>query len=230
MRKTFYSAFVFFLVCPVLRAAENNCPPAISHIVMDSGSYSSRPGVTFRLRHFNATLVPMGKTAPSCYAKVTVVSRAEIFVSNESLTNVFTEKLGGGETKIKDFKIENGVGKVTLTGKITKVVPLNFTISGPVTTDGTSLLLDAGQIKADGIPIKALLGIIGEHLNNVLGMKGVRGVAVTENQISFSPEEVAHLKGHIESVETTADGLTLHYGRKNAAQTRKQTALAKATP
>ena len=216
MFKLLLATPALFLLCPRMQASANTCPPPISHIVMQSGDFSSQPGVVFRLRHFSATLVPIGKTAPSCYEKMTVVSRAEIFVSNESLTRVFTEKLGAGETKIKGFKVENGVGKVTLSGRITKIIPLDFSIEGPVTTDGTLLLVDASKIKADGIPVKALLAIVGEHLNSIFAMKGVAGVTVKENQLAFSPEQVAHLKGHIQSVETTAQGLTLHYGPSGA--------------
>jgi hypothetical protein len=198
---------------PLLPAQSSVCPAFPSHISIESGVFSSQPGVTFRLRHFVATLVPLGKSAPSCYTKMTVVSHAEIFVSNESLTKVFAEKLGAAKNKIRGFKVENGEGKVTLTGKINKVIPIEFTIEGPVTTDGTSILLDANKIKADGIPVKALLSIVGEHLSSVLGLNGVSGVTVRENRISFSPEQVAHLKGYIESVQTSPQGLLLQYGK-----------------
>ncbi len=198
------------VLCPAAHAQPPACP-LVSHIVLENGSFSSRPGVTFTLRHFAADLVPHGKTAPSCYEKMTVVSHAEIFASNDSLTRVFAEKLGAGDSKIKGFKVENGEGKVILSGRITKIIPIEFTIEGPVTTDGTSILLDASKIKADGIPIKPLLTMVGEHLNSVLGLKHVSGVTVEGNQLVFSPEVVAHLKGHIESVRTSSAGLTLHY-------------------
>ncbi len=197
-----------------LHAQANPCSSQVSHIVMETGSYSSQPGVTFDLRHFAATLVPQGSKAPECYAKVTVVSRAEIFVSNESLTHVFSEKLGKTDSKIKNLKIENGLGKVTLSGSITKLMPIEFTISGPVTTDGRALLLDASQIKADGIPVKVLMKMVGEDLGSMLGLKGVNGITVEENRMSFFPEQIAHLRGYISSVETNKDGLILRYGRK----------------
>ncbi len=194
--------------------ADPPCPAYPSQISIDNGTFSSQPGVTFHLRHFAATLVPQGKTAPSCFGRLTEVSHAEIFVSNESLSKVFTQKLGNGESKIKDFKIENGLGKVTLSGKITKVIPIQFTIEGPVRTDGTLLFIDANKIKADGVPVKALLGVVGEHLASVIGLKGVDGVSVDGNSILFSPERVAHLKGYIASVETTQQGLILRYAKR----------------
>ena len=157
--------------------------------------------------------MPRTQVLPTCLEKDTVMTHGEIFVSNESLTQVFAGKLQNSESKIKDFKVENDVGQATLSGHITKVIPIDFTIAGPVTTDGTSLLLDANKIKADGIPIKALLALIGEHLSAVLKMNGVPGVTVNDNQLVFSPAAIAHIKGHLDSVETTEKGITLRYGR-----------------
>ena len=48
----------------------------------------------------------------------------------------------------------------------------------------------------------------------MLTFKGVAGVSVDGNVLSFSPDAVAHLKGYITSAQATPDGLTLHYGRK----------------
>ena len=206
-----------FFCCATLSgmlAAQPPCATHPSHISMASGSFSTEPGVVFNLKHFVATLVPMGPQAPVCYQKMTVVSHAEIFVDNASLTRVFTQKLGGAESKIKDFEVKNGLGKVTLSGTVSKIIPIHFTIEGPVTTDGAMLLLDARSIKADGIPVKALLALVGEHLSSVFALKGVGGVAVNENTLSFSPEAIAHLKGYITGVETSDAGVTLHYGKR----------------
>ena len=199
-------------------SAQTNPCPQVAHIVMETGSYSSQPGVTFILRHFAATLVPLGKKAPACYGKVTVVSHAEIFVSNASLTKVFAEKLGKTDSNIKDLKIENSPGKVTLSGSIRKGISIHFAISGPVTTDGTALLLNAGEIKADGIPVESLLTAVGESLGTIFTLNGVPGITVKENRLAFFPEQIAHLKGHISSVETNADGLVLRYGHVPASR------------
>lgn len=181
---------------------------------MESGSYSSQPGVSFGLHHFSATLVPLGKREPSCLEKMTDVAHADIFVSNESLTRVFAKKLSATDSSIRDLKIVHGFGIATMSGEMVKVVPIKFSIEGPVTTDGTVIFITANKINADGIPLKLLLTMLGQHLSSVLGLKGVNGVQVEGNVMSFSPEKVAHLKGYLTSVETTPQGLTLHYGRK----------------
>lgn len=206
-------AFVFSLQA---NSQVADCPKAPAHIHIESGDYSSRPGITFQLKHFAATLVPLGKTAPLCLKHMTVVSHAEIFVSNESLTSLFDEKLAGADSKIKNFKVQNGEGKVTLNGKITKIIPIEFTIQGPVTTDGSLIILRAEKIKADGIPIKALLQVVGDHLSSVLKVKNVKGIEVRENDLTFSPEQIAHLRGYIQAVESSPTGLLLRFGKSPA--------------
>ena len=209
------------------QAPKPACPDAASKIVVESGSYSSQPGVTFLLHHFHATLVPQGKTLPECLTKVTDVSHADIFVSNESLTKVFSKKLGATDSHIRNLKIVHDFGRVTLTGEITKVIPINFSIAGPVSTDGTMLSLHAEKINAEGIPMKMLLTMVGEHLSSMLSFKGVNGVVVNGDVMSFSPEKFAHLRGYIASVEATPKGLTLHYSRR-PANAPPAPALAKA--
>ena len=208
--RSIFPAFTL-LIASALHAQSDPCPSSPSHVSIAKGALSPQPGVTFDLRHFRATLVPRGKRAPSCYLKTTLVEHADIFISNESLTGVFAEKMSRSETLIRNLVIKNGLTSVALSGTIKKVVPIAFTIEGPVTTDGTSILMHADKIKADGIPIKALLAMVGEHLNSILALKGANGIQVTGNTLSVSPEQVAHLQGYIAGVQTSPQGLTLHY-------------------
>lgn len=193
------------------RAEVLACPPSRSRIEMTHGSYSSQPGVTFLLHNFTGMIVPLSDQAPLCFQKLTVVSHAVIFVSNDSLTHVFAQKLGASGTNIRDLQIINSADGVLLKGVLNKVVPVHFSIFGPVTTDGTALVVHADKIDAYGIPLKALLGLLGQHLSSVLGLKNVAGVTVQENTMSFFPEQIAHLKGNLHSVATSPSGLTLTY-------------------
>ena len=141
---------------------ENVPCPGPSHIAMASGSFSTRPGVTFQLIHFKALLTPLGKAAPSCFEKYTDVAHGDIFVSNASITELFGEKLAGTNTAITDLKIVHQADGVTISGKLKKVIPISFSIFGPVSTNGSEIRMDAKSIKADGIPIKSFMALLGE--------------------------------------------------------------------
>lgn len=125
---------------------------------------------------------------------------------------MFSQKLQDSDSKIKDFTVHHDADGATLTGTIRKVIPLHFSIQGPVTTDGNLIRLTAKSVKADGIPVKELLKLIGAELTTLLPLKNLKGIQVEEDSLSFSPEAVADLKGHIASVSTSPQGLTLRYG------------------
>ena len=216
LRNLLLAMMILFAFCALTLRAQKAaaCSGTSTRIDIIHGSFSPSPGVQFQLRHFRARSVPLSDTAPLCYQKLTIVSQAEIFIDNDSLTTVFRNKLGASGGGIRDFTVSNGEGTVTLNGSIVKIIPIHFSIEGPVTTDGVQLQLHASKIKADGIPVKALLQIVGDHLSTVLSVKDVKGISVNEDSISFSPEQIAHLKGYIVAAEPSRQGLTLRYGRK----------------
>ncbi len=89
-----------------------------------------------------------------------------------------------------------------------------------MSTDGSAIRLDAKTVKVDGLPIKDLLKLLGAELNSLVPIKGMKGVEVGEDYLSFSPEAVADLSGHIASVTTSDTGLMIRY-----APVRKQASI-----
>lgn len=231
MKRTL-SLLLPLLCSTALHAQTESCSPLSSRINLASGAFSARPGVTFKLHQFSATLVPRGKTSPACFQKLMIVDHADIFVSNESLTSVFAEKICASRSKIRNLKVTNTADGGTLSGTVDKMkMPIDFSIQGPITTDGQYVTITAAKIKADGIPVKGLLSLIGEQLSSILVLGDVKGLIVGDNTLSFSPEKVANLKGNIASVQTSPEGLTLHYRRKPvSARARTVASLADTRP
>jgi hypothetical protein len=77
-------------LCP---AFAQQCPPVPSKLEVAKGEYSSRPGVVFLLQNFYADMVPKAKTAPQCFIKTTQVEHGRVYVSTDSLTHLFQEKI-----------------------------------------------------------------------------------------------------------------------------------------
>jgi uncharacterized membrane protein YeaQ/YmgE (transglycosylase-associated protein family) len=94
-----------------------------------------------------------------------------------------------------------------------------------VSTDGTVLILKAKKISADGIPMKMLLGMVGEHLGNLLGAESVDGVKAVGDTIVFVPASISHVTGRIAKLELTNSGMMLDFegaaGKKVAAVASK---------
>ena len=192
-------------------AQKPSCPSE-SSITVIRGSFQAGPDVEYQLSNFHARLLPKGKAAPLCYERTTVVSKGEIFISSESITKVFSHELEKSNSKIKDFNVRHDAEGATLTGTIKKLIPIHFSIAGPVTTDGSSVRLNVKTVKAEGIPIKELLKLVGGEINSLIKVRGIKGLEAGDDYLSFSPEAVADLKGHITGVSTSDKGLTLRYG------------------
>lgn len=182
--------------------------------------------MTFKLRGFAAEMVSSGKWSPLCFNRVAVVERGEVFVSGDSLSHVFEGKLEQANSKISDVKIEMGEGTARLTGKVKKMIPITFTIEGPVSTDGTLITLEGKTIKGAGVPVKGLLDMVGAHMGSLIGGSNVNGVKVSGNNLSFFPEQLGHIRGHIDQVVASAQGLTLKY---RDTRTRKHESSGPAT-
>jgi len=179
---------------------------------MDKGTYSNQPGVIFDLESFSATLQPMGKHAPLCYAKTTLIEQGNVFVSTQSLTRLFGQKLSEANSQLKEVEVEMKDNQVHLHGKVKKLIWLPFSIEGPVTTDGTNLKIETKEIKALGVPVKGLLDALGKHLQSLTGSESPNGVVAEGDSLIFHPYEIAHVKGHITSATINSQGLNVRFG------------------
>jgi hypothetical protein len=200
-------------LCLLANAADQlRCPARVTHMKMDRGSYSPLPGAVFDLQAFDADMVARGKTAPLCFARTTEVRTGEVFVSSESLTRLFAQKIQQSNSKVSDINLEVKDDKtVHLSGKLHKKVAIPFEIEGPVSTNGRDLILAAKKIKAGDIPIKGLLGMVGENLAKLLGSESVSGVVAQGNSLIFQLSKIANVEGRIARADLTPKGLNITF-------------------
>jgi hypothetical protein len=211
--------FFMLLILPAVLVASGGatdpvrCPARVTRMKLERGSYSPQPGAEYDLRGFEAEMVARGKSAPLCFVRTTQIRSGEVFVSNESLTHMFQQKLAQkGDSKVSDVKIETrDDNTVHLSGKIKKKISMPFDIEGPVSTDGRNLILQAKKIDAGKLPIKWLLGMLGDNLAKMIGSETISGVVAKNNTLIFQPAQIAHVEGHIEKLQTTSKGLMITF-------------------
>ena len=201
------------------------CPAPVTHIAMTRGDYSPQPGVRFVLLGFDADQVARGKAAPLCYMRMTEIQRGDVLIDPQSLSNEFVSKTAESNSAVHDLKVEIKDNLVDLKGTLKKVIPISFSMEGPVTTDGHVLIFHAKSIKADGIPVKGLLNMLGKHLDTLMQSETVGGVSVQGDTIVFEPEKIAHVRGRISMAEISPQGLALKF----SPQERQKTASLKAS-
>lgn len=187
------------------------CPASVTLMEMNKGQYSPMQGATFELQNFSAHMVARGKNSPLCFNRMTEIEHGQVFISSASLTHLFERKIEQSESKVRDVKVEIKDNKAHLMGKMKNGVDVGFEISGPVSTDGTVLILKAEKIKADGIPVKMLLGVVGKHLGDLLGSESVDGVKAQGDKLIFAPASISHVTGRIAKLELTDKGMLLDF-------------------
>jgi hypothetical protein len=182
-------------------------------MTVEKGQYSPVEGATFNLQDFAANMVALGKTSPLCFERTAHVLRGRAFISSESLTKLFDQKVQQSDASVSDVKVEIKGDSAHISGKVHKGIDIPFEIEGPISTDGTVLILQTKKIKAEGIPVKGLLGMVGVHLGSLLGSESVDGVVAKGNTLVFEPAKIAHVRGRITSARISTDGLTIIFGQ-----------------
>jgi hypothetical protein len=203
---------------------------------VDKGEYAPQPGISFGLTDFTATMVPRGAKIPLCLVKINEIQQGRIFVTGASLTKLFESKNQGKKQSVEDMKIETKGDHVVISGKVHKVVAMPFSVEGPVKAAGSMLRLDASGIKAAGLPIKGLLGMVGKQLGSMFNSGSTEGVTVKDNTIFFQPEKMANIRGQIADVKVSSEGLLVTFGapkqqtQRAANAPRRQPARAVGQP
>jgi len=187
------------------------CPAKVTAMEVAKGDYSPMPGATFELQNFSALMTSRGKSSPLCFNRITEINHGQVFISSASLTHLFEQKIQQSNSKMKDVKVEIKDNEAHLTGKMKKGMDIGFEITGPVTTDGTNLILTAKKIKAAGVPVKGLLGMLGKHLGDLLQSESVEGVKANGDNLIFVPASISHVKGRIAKLDLTDRGLMLDF-------------------
>src|SRR5947209_7698905 len=162
MRLRLVLLIAIVLACWKVGVAENlRCPQPVTFLAMDKGEYSSTPGAVFGLQHFAARMVARGKTQPLCSARITEIQHGEIFISTESISKIFTQKIKQSGSKISDLQVEVKDDELHLKGKVHKGIDVPFEVAGPVSTDGSNLKLEAKKVKTEHLPVKGVMGMLG---------------------------------------------------------------------
>lgn len=200
------------------KSDKSNCPQPVTTLSMDRGEYSSIPGAAIGLQHFAARMVARGKTQPLCSARTTEIEHGEVFISTESLTKIFGQKIEHSNSKISDLLVEVKDDEVHLKGKVHKGIDIPFEVDGPVSTDGTNLKLEGKKVKAEHLPVKALMGMVGMHLSSLLQSEQQQGVTAQGNTLIFEPAKISHVEGRISAVRVTSKGIDISFANSHPKQ------------
>ena len=204
-------------------------PHAPTRLRIRSGTLLGSGGATIELRAFEADVAD-GNCDPSkrqAGDKVVLIRAGDVFLSNESLGRLLTDKLK--DHNLTDIKVSNNKGKVKVTGTAKKAVSVPFTIEGPVTlTDKGLIRLEMATMKVAHLP-KGVAEFLGIDPEKMAGDGQVKGVSMEKNAIAFDPDLLWDLPvhGRVRRLAVEKNGLRLIYGKP--ATEKPRAAIAGAT-
>jgi hypothetical protein len=151
------------------------------------------------------------------------VDSGEVAISAASLTALLNSYVLAYEgAPIKNVSVSIKDGRVIQKGTLHKGVDLPFEVEGSVsaTPDG-EIRVHAEKIKAEHIPLKGVLHLFGQHLDDLAKQNAGRGMKFDGDDIILSPEALTpppHLRGKVVRVAVTGDGLVQYFdsGRPRA--------------
>ena len=126
---------------------------------------------------------------------------------------------GLGSSPLKNVRLSGDGEQIKLSGTVRKVVPIPIELTGTLSAvEGTKIRIHVTKIDVMNVPLKGLLNQFHIALSDLFQAKGVAGVDVTENEITFDPGALLpppHIRGKLTAVRVVNPDLEEVYG--NAA-------------
>jgi hypothetical protein len=197
------------------RAAETGIGPVESE--MRNVDYHVDAVVTLKISYLRGTLRNTRPNEPPWFDDPTsfdiALDSAVVAITPQSLTamlNTYVFNYPGSD--IKKLKVEIEGNELVQTGVLDKAINLPFRIKSriSVTPDGR-LRLHPTHVKVAGLGVRGLMNFFGIELENMVKVKGGRGVEVVKDDFLLAPDVLLpppHIKGRVKSVQV-ANGVVM---------------------
>jgi hypothetical protein len=131
------------------------------------------------------------------------------------ITN-FLNSGGMGASPLKNIKISGEGNQVKLAGTIHKIIPIAVELNGTLSAIADNQIrMHVNKIDVLKIPVKALLKELHVSLADLFPAKGIQGIQVTDNDITFDPGTLLpppHIRGHLTAIRIANPDLEEVYG------------------
>ncbi len=144
------------------------------------------------------------------------IDTAEVAVSPASMTALMNSHILAYEgSPIKDVQIAIKGDRLVQTGKVHKGVDVPFEIEGSLaaTPDG-EIRMHAEKIKAAHLPVKGLLHVFGQDLEDLVKTGGSRGMRVDGDDIILAPRGLTpppHMEGRVTRVAVVGGKIVQYF-------------------
>ena len=201
-------------------------PPASSRapvrVEMKNVNLHVAEGVVLRIVSLRGALLRTADSRPPWFdirdSFVIRIDAGEIAMSTASLTALMNHYVFAyRKAPIKDLEITTDEkGRLAEEGVLDKAVDVPFKVKAVVmpTPDGR-IRVHAKSIKAAGLPVKGLMGLLGIEMDDMVKIQAGRGIAVDDNDFLLDPQWMLpppRIRGDVTSVRVAGDEVIQVFG------------------
>jgi hypothetical protein len=179
-------------------------------------------GVVLQIRSVRGALLRTAAGRPPVFddrdSFVMRIDAGEIAMTTASLTALMNNYVFAyRKAPIKDLEITTDEkGRLAEEGVLEKKVDIPFKVKAVImpTPDGR-IRVHAKSIKAAGLPVKGLMGLLGIEMDDMVKIQAGRGIAVDDNDFILDPQWMLpppRIRGDVTSVRIEGDEVVQVFG------------------
>ena len=178
--------------------------------------------VVLMIHSLRGALLRTAKSRPPVFddkeSFVIRIDAGEIAMSTASLTALMNDYVFNyRKAPIKELEITtNEKGQLEQEGVLDKAVDVPFKVKAVLmpTPDGR-IRVHAKSIKAAGLPMKGLMGLLGIEMDDMVKIQAGRGIVVEDNDFILDPQQMLpppRIRGNVSSVRIEGDQVIQVFG------------------
>lgn len=201
-------------------------PPALTRgpvrVEMKNVYLHVAEGVVLKIRSLRGALMRTASSRPPVFdirdSFVMRIDAGEIAMSTASLTALMNNYVFAyRKAPIKDLEITTDEkGRLEHEGVLDKGVDIPFKTKAVIMPNGDGRIrVHAKSIKAAGLPVKGLMGLLGIEMDDMVKLQAGRGIMVDDNDFILDPQWMLpppHLRGSVTSVRIEGDDVVQVFG------------------
>ncbi len=176
--------------------------------------------IAVHIIHLQGTLTPTRPGAMVVFddknSFILNLASAEITISCNSLAEVMNQNVfPAADAPIKNVTIASKESHLIIKGELHNN-HVRFELSGTLAPIGDGRIrFHVEQVKAEHLPVKGLLDLLGVDLANLINTRKVQGVSVDKDDLILDPQEILpppHIRGRVTAVRLQGNDIVQVFG------------------
>lgn len=199
------------------------------HAEMRNIVYHFTDSVTVHIAHLEGELVPTQAGGMPIFDDANSftlsIQSGTISITTSALADVLNQyAFAAPDAPIKAIRVTADSGKLKIQGRLHSKGNLPFESEGSlsVTPDG-EIRVHTEKVRAEHVPVKRLMDLLGENISKLIDTRKVRGVRADKDDLILTPAELfppPHISGRLSRIYIRGNEIVQEYGHGSASMTK----------